>query len=1016
MICVSNDDLLAFVEGRLPPQRVSEVEAHLLVCDLCRPLIAEIARTDADPEVSLPANGPVGRYELLGPIGAGGMGVVYAARDPQLNRHVALKMLRASGAPEATGAQLRARILREAQAMARLSHPNILTVYDVGVTGEAVFVAMELVEGGPVSEWLRQRKRSWREILEVFLSAGRGLAAAHRAGIVHRDFKPENVLIGRDGRVRVTDFGLARFAEVPAALSHGSREASAGVPVSVDGALAGSPPYMAPEQLRGQAADARSDVFAFCVSLYESLYGEPPFAGRTVRELEESIMAGALRPAPHRSQVPAAIRRAVVQGLSAHPARRFASMEQLVLALERASRGRWRLRAAALAAAAAMALWFGVRVVSSPHPTLLVADVVNETGEKSLDGLSGMLITSLEQSRRFTVLTRSRVLDLLRQGGGQGAERVDEALGRELCRRAGLDALVLTSVRRFGSRYAIDVKVLDPTRDRYLVSAKEEGADQDALPAMIDRLSERVRAGLRDPVDEIRASAPVANLTTGNLQAYAHYFRGDELFSELLVPDSVREFRTAISLDPSFALAHYKLAYVGSAIGYESAGDELHRTLQLIDRLPEREHLLALALQHRFEGRTAEAIELYQQALQSDPTDKHTAFEVGDILLHVYGDRAGAARWFQKVLDLDPLYTRAFDHLAWAARDERRYDQLLSWGKLLAERRPNRFLGNLYVAQAQEAYGNIDDAERTLLDVQQRFPTEWEPTVSLAELHWRAGHFMRAEADLAPLLLPTRPLSDRRRALRALSQMEGRRGRLAQAVLRLDEITELSRRAGEPDEAARSIAEKAFWFAFVGNDPAQARAAFEASLREYRHPLAVLPFAYEVALTLGYQQKAWELASDMRGYRSLGEAEAYARWGEGQRDQAIRILQRRARLGNSAEQVLWSFQVARWALEQRRPDTAIDMVEWIQRSPPAPINYSPWPEHTGELDALYAPSFFLLGKALEMRGDAHLAVEAFSRFVELWRDADGEIPDLVEAHARLVALRQPRTLDSPSAP
>jgi len=450
MTCVSDDDLLAFVEGRLAPQRVSEVEAHLLVCDACRPLVAELVRTDADPVRSLAANGRVGRYELVGPIGAGGLGVVYAARDPQLNRQVALKMLRASGAPGATGAQLRARILREAQAMARLSHPNVLTVYDVGVIGEAVFVAMELVEGGAVSGWLRQRGRSWRDILEVFLSAGRGLAAAHRAGIVHRDFKPENVLIGLDGRVRVTDFGLARFAEVPAAVSAGVAKASAAVPLSFDGALAGSPPYMAPEQLRGEPADARSDVFAFCVSLYESLYKERPFAGRTVRELEESITAGKLRPGPRRSRVPAAIRRAVVQGLSADPAGRFASMEQLVLALERASRGGWRWRAGALAAAAmAVALWFGVRAVSSHRPTLLVADVVNETIEKSLDGLSGMLITSLEQSRRFNVLTRSRVLDLLRQGGGQGAERIDEALGRELCRRADLDALVLTSVRQF---------------------------------------------------------------------------------------------------------------------------------------------------------------------------------------------------------------------------------------------------------------------------------------------------------------------------------------------------------------------------------------------------------------------------------------------------------------------------------------------------------------------------------------------------------------------------------------
>ncbi len=356
MTCVSDDDLLAFVEGRLPPQRVPEMEAHLLVCGACRPLVAELVRTDADPVRLLPPNGRVGRYELQGPIGAGGMGVVYAARDPQLNRQVALKMLRASSAPGATGAQLRARILREAQAMARLSHPNILAVYDVGAIGEAVFVAMELVDGGSVREWLRQRGRSWREILEVFVSAGRGLAAAHRAGIVHRDFKPENVLIGHDGRVRVTDFGLARFADVPAVLSPGSREPSAVVRVSVDGALAGSPPYMAPEQLRGHPADARSDVFAFCASLYESLYGERPFAGEALAELRSAIERSEVRPPPRGSHVPARMRRVLLRGLRAAPSERFESMDALIAALARTIRRRTAEAGAGIAVASLVLL------------------------------------------------------------------------------------------------------------------------------------------------------------------------------------------------------------------------------------------------------------------------------------------------------------------------------------------------------------------------------------------------------------------------------------------------------------------------------------------------------------------------------------------------------------------------------------------------------------------------------------------------------------------------------------
>ena len=380
----------------------------------------------------------------------------------------------------------------------------------------------------------------------------------------------------------------------------------------------------------------------------------------------------------------------------------------------------------------------------------------------------------------------------------------------------------------------------------------------------------------------------------------------------------------------------------------------------------------------------------------------------------MYGDGTEAARWFEKVLTLDPRYVRAFDHLAWAARDQRHYGDMLSWGRLAAERLPDKSRSGLLLAQAEEAAGQRAQAERTLHGVRERLPQEWETSALLAELHWRAGEDERAETELAPLLASERPLSDRRRGLRALAQMEGRRGRFTRVFLRLDQISELSRHAGDADEAARPIAEKAFWLAFVRNDPAQARIALDASMSEQRHLLAVMPFAYEVALKLGQQDRARTLGSEVRGYRSLAEAEAFARSAEGRRDDAIRILGRLARRGSSAEQVLWSYQVALWALEEKRPDTAVEFLLWMQRAPPAPVNYPPWPEHTGEQDALYAPSFFLLGKALELRGDTRQAREAYSRFLELWRDADPDVVEPIEARARLLALTGDGAADLPT--
>lgn len=306
-------------------------------------------RQTTDP-APLPRGASVGRYLVLDVIGRGGMGVVYAGYDPELDRKVALKLLR----PDRTGSSgegARLRLLREAQAIARLSHPNVVSVYDTGAFDDRVFVAMELVEGRNLRQWLGEERRSWQEVLAVLLPAGRGLAAAHAAGLVHRDFKPENVLLGQDGRVRVADFGLARQAGRP---DDEPEEPAAEVspltaPLTRWGMAVGTPAYMAPEQLRGEPADARSDQYAFCVTLYEALHGERPAADQEGRETAAD------------RRVPSWLRQVLLLGLSADPAARWPSMEDLLAVLERDPsivRRRGLAVAAALALATAAGLGF----------------------------------------------------------------------------------------------------------------------------------------------------------------------------------------------------------------------------------------------------------------------------------------------------------------------------------------------------------------------------------------------------------------------------------------------------------------------------------------------------------------------------------------------------------------------------------------------------------------------------------------------------------------------------------
>jgi tRNA A-37 threonylcarbamoyl transferase component Bud32/tetratricopeptide (TPR) repeat protein len=320
-----------------------------------------------DPDV-LARGSAVGRYVVLARLGAGAMGVVYAAYDPELDRKVALKLLRPQE-ETADRARRQARMVREAKAIAKVSHPNVVAIHDVGVHEGQVFMAMEHLSGGTLADWLAEKRRPWREIVKTFIAVGQGLAGAHAEGLVHRDFKPDNVLIDKNGVPKVVDFGLVRLsASVTDVTTSGAFASDADeraeavpahagpVPLTRTGALTGTPAYMAPEQFRLAAVDARTDQFAFCISLYEALYGERPFPGTNIIAIADSVTSGRIKDAPKDSQVPTWLRRALLRGLSVDPVRRYASLDELnaLLANDPAKRTRrWAMGGAGLMVAVA---------------------------------------------------------------------------------------------------------------------------------------------------------------------------------------------------------------------------------------------------------------------------------------------------------------------------------------------------------------------------------------------------------------------------------------------------------------------------------------------------------------------------------------------------------------------------------------------------------------------------------------------------------------------------------------
>ena len=373
--CVAEDEISLLFEGRLSAAAQARIDGHIDGCPRCFDLVAELAQglppllaDEGEPPAPAPAPGSSvsgvlprdalvhGRFQILELAGVGGMGVIYVAHDHILDRKIALKVLRQDRRPDQVGANDKARLIREAQTLARLSHPNVVVVYDVVQGDDGVYIAMELVAGQTLGAWLEGPPKPPRDqVLAAFISAGRGLAAAHAAGVVHSDFKPDNVLVGRDGRVRVTDFGLAR-SPVPGAPSRRTNE--------TDVVIAGTPRYMAPEQRLGAGTDARSDQYAFSVALYEAIHGEFP------------APEAAARPP---TRVPRWLHRLLLRGLSAEPGRRFTTMDELCDALERGRRGRTRV-GRALTATSALAAALGAILLASapdapvcePATTLLV--------------------------------------------------------------------------------------------------------------------------------------------------------------------------------------------------------------------------------------------------------------------------------------------------------------------------------------------------------------------------------------------------------------------------------------------------------------------------------------------------------------------------------------------------------------------------------------------------------------------------------------------------------------------
>jgi eukaryotic-like serine/threonine-protein kinase len=698
----------------------------------------------------------IGPYRIECLIGTGGMGDVYRAVDTKLTRPVAIKFL--SG--DLADGSARRRFQREAQLASSLNHPHILTVLDAGEFEGRQYLVTELVDGGTLNDWALGGKRTWRQVVELLVGVADGLAAAHAAGILHRDVKPANVLVAKNGYAKLSDFGLAKLeeSETPEAMTRAVTESR-----TRPGLIVGSIGYMSPEQASGTGTDARSDIFSFGVVLYELLAGRRPFDGDTELERLHAIVH---RPAPSLAEscpdLPVALRMIVDKALEKDPTERYQSMRDLVVDLRRLTRQsadviapavtrhkRASRSAAAIGTAVifvgALVTWLavfgGVRMAPASGAgapqirTIAVLPLRNISRDPDqeyfADGMTEALTTSLAQISALNVIARTSTMRY------QGTEKTTHEIAQEL----HVDAVVEGAAQRSGDRVSITAQLIEGSSDRHLWAKSYERDLRDML-ALQDEVAQAIAEEIQvklTPQEQRRLTArrPV------NPEAQEAYFRGMRwLQSAATLPRAFDSFQQAVAKDPSYAEAYARLAVAYGAMGSRGLLPAKEASLQqkaAITKALELDPTLADAYSARADllmrdWNWQEAERDLQRALQLNPNldEAHSLYAV---YLTSFGRLEEAVTEARRAVRLGPFsgYTNnILGHiLVFAGRGDEAIEHgrsMLDWNARVA----HRILG-----LAHQQTGNTD---RAVAEFQQRLKSMGEEDVLFAETTAELAH------------------------------------------------------------------------------------------------------------------------------------------------------------------------------------------------------------------------------------------------------------------------------------
>ena len=924
----------------------------------------------------------ISHYKILEKLGEGGMGVVYKAEDTKLERTVALKFLSLTS----IGDEEKKRFKREAKAAASLNHPNIATIFAIDEVDDQTFIAMEYIEGKSLEELVGANGGKPMPIdkaIDYATQTAAGLQAAHEKGITHRDIKSANVMVTDKGVVKIMDFGLAKLANRSKLTQLGT--------------TLGTAAYMSPEQAQGLKTDHRTDIWAFGVVLYEMLTGKVPFPG----DYEQAVTYGILHEQPQqisklRDDIPEELKSVINKCLQKEAKDRYQNTEDLqtdlqeitiVAGFKSAGGGAGRTvplqkrtflyggitALILLTLALAGYFFFGSeQEASRERVPIAVVDFINQTNEPELDGLSGMLITALEQSRRLDVMSRTRMYDEFKQMDRPELTFVDETTGREIAKRANLSALAVATIRKFGQLYTVDFKVIDPQTGERIFSTKVEGNGQESIPGLLDQLSDKTRIDLSEQDNRVLMERRgIADITTANLEAYQHYFRGQEFIDKLDFEHAKQEFRKAIEIDSTFALAYYRLAYAMGWNAEKLANEPLQKALHYIDRIPEKERFRVRAEQARQDHGFAAAVALLTEMEKLYPQDKEMLFNIADYSFHS-GDFTTAVAYFDKVLAIAPSHQRTQFH---------------SGAALLALYTDPAFVKNDFSAALARA---IRDREKQ--------PDVPELTAAIATLYAYLGEYQKAEDEIMDYLSQATTPQAMQQGRLWLTSLLPYTGQYQRTLGLLDTSIEEAFTHGDTATAVESLLIRGVMSAAGQRNSVRSNAALDRVL-VFRDRTDVPNLKEALAMFAALSNRralALELLEGNQGLFNPPIVLSIA----GQCDQAASMFETVKEIhGAPALMQLFSFY--------HLAECMFDEGNVINAEPYAEAALQIYNPLDFFAHGVYYPkTLFLLGKISEAKGDTEAAMQYYQQMLDLWKNADDDLPDLLEAKRRFAQLKE----------